>query len=427
MINKFFKKIVKAILWNQVKRLRSKNNFKIIGVVGSMGKTSTKIAIAEVLSKSRKVRYEKGNYNDAISIPFIFFGNRVPSLYNPFKWLFIFLENEASILSEYNFDFVIIEIGTDGPNQISELRNYIKVDLGVITAVSMEHMEYFKDVSEVAEEEWSLSLFSDLLFVNRDLVDIVPDYVNNQKIKYYGKNYGSLYTIKNIEKKEKYYKFSIYYNGSNLLDLSFKGIAEVSTYSLTVASIIALHAGINKEDIITAVSEYKAFKGRMQVLSGIKNSLIIDDSYNASPDSTKNALDTLYKLPNRQKIALLGMMNELGDYSKKAHEDIGSYCDPNLLDWVVTLGVDSNKFLSKSAKERGCKVYEAKDPYDAGDFIKNIIDKESAILIKGSQNGVYSEEAIKSILSSKEDVSLLVRQDKEWILKKKKIFKKAII
>jgi UDP-N-acetylmuramoyl-tripeptide--D-alanyl-D-alanine ligase len=160
----------------------------------------------------------------------------------------------------------------------------------------------------------------------------------------------------------------------------------------------------------------------MAKLQGIKNSIIIDDTYNASPYAVKIALDTLYSFETPQRIAILGMMNELGTTSAEEHKKVGKYCNPKLLDLVVTVGKDANNFLAPAARENGCEVYEAKNSVDAGLFVKDKVKEGAVILVKGSQNGVFAEEALKPLLASKSDISKLVRQDKYWMDKKNLTF-----
>ena len=386
------KNILVTIMSNQVRRLRRRNNFKIIGVVGSIGKTSTKLAIAKVLESEKRVRYQEGNYNDVVSVPLVLFGRQMPSLWNIFKWLQIIIQNEIKIYSDYPFDLVVVELGTDGPGQINQFRKYLHLDIAVITAIAPEHMEFFKNIKNVAEEEWSVRYFSDLVFVNRDLCKILPDDFDHVKIIFYGKEFDA--------------------------DYKCEIISPVQLYSISIAIILAKKFKIPDEIIKKAVSEIKSFSGRMQKLHGIKKSIIIDDTYNASPDAVKMALDALYSFETPQRIAILGMMNELGDLSAKEHEKIGKYCNSKLLNLVVTVGKDANKFLAPMAKEKGCEVYEAKNSIDAGLFVKGKIKEGAVILAKGSQNGVFTEEALKPLLASKSDFSKLVRQDQYWMKKK---------
>ena len=122
------------------------------------------------------------------------------------------------------------------------------------------------------------------------------------------------------------------------------------------------------------------------------------------------------------KIALLGNMNELGKYSKDAHEEIGKLCDPAKLNLVVTLGPDANKFLAPTAKKLGCEVQAFDDPYSAGEFIKNQLKDQTLVLAKGSQNKVFAEEAVKVLLAEPADASELVRQSKSWLKQKRRQF-----
>lgn len=390
--------LVKILGW-QVRRLRRKNDFKIIGVVGSIGKTSTKLAISKVLASEKGVRYQEGNYNDIVSVPLVFFGHKMPELWNVFAWLKIILLNEIQIFKKFNFDFVVVELGTDAPGQISQFRKYLHLDIAVLTAVVPEHMEFFGNIKNVAEEEWSVRYFSDLVFVNRDLCKILPEDFDHDKIIFYGKEFDS--------------------------DYKCDVISPVQLYSISIAIILAEKLNIEREKIKKTVSEIKSFSGRMQKLKGIKNSIIIDDTYNASPDAVKIALDTLYNFEATQRIAILGMMNELGNLSENEHKKIGKYCDPKLLDLVVTVGKDANLFLAPMARQNGCQVYEAKNAVDAGNFVKNKIlpaqaGKEGAVILaKGSQNGVFTEESLKPLLADKSDFSKLVRQDKYWMDKKR--------
>jgi UDP-N-acetylmuramoyl-tripeptide--D-alanyl-D-alanine ligase len=160
----------------------------------------------------------------------------------------------------------------------------------------------------------------------------------------------------------------------------------------------------------------------MQRLRGINNSVILDDTYNASPDATKAALDTLYKIDAPQKIALLGNMNELGGFSQDAHTDIGEYCNAKQLDLVVTLGPDANKYLAPAAEKNGCKVIRTTKPHEAAESIKEVIKAGTVILAKGSQNMVFAEEAVKALLENPDEADKLVRQSPEWLKKKQKAF-----
>lgn len=412
------KNILAGILGWQVRRLRGRNNFKIIGVVGSIGKTSTKLAIAKMLESDKRVRYQEGNYNDIVSVPLVFFGHKMPALWNILEWLKIVFKNEIKIYSEFPFDLVVVELGTDAPGQIGQFRKYLHLDIAVITAIAPEHMEFFQNLENVAEEEWSVSYFSDLVFANRDLCPIVPENIDHKKVVFYGKEFGSVYKIENILKIKDGFSFDISHEGKKLMSISYPAISEVQLYSICAAVALAKTLKIPDEKIKDSVNKIKSFSGRMQKLKGVRNSIIIDDTYNASPNAVKTALDTLYSFETPQRIAILGMMNELGATSQEEHKKIGRYCSPKFLDLVVTVGKDANLFLAPEAKKNGCEVYVAKNSIDAGGFVAEKVKEGAVILAKGSQNGVFTEEALKPLLADKSDFRKLVRQDKYWMNKK---------
>ncbi len=394
------KRIVAAILGYQIRALTKKNDIKVIGVVGSIGKTSTKLAIAEVLQAGFRVRYQEGNYNDIVSVPLIFFGENIPSLFNPIAWLAVFWRNQRQLSRSYPYDVVVVELGSDEPGSILPFKKYLNLEIGVLTAITPEHMQAFGNMDAVAKEELAVSQFSSLVLANRDLCP-----------RKYLPSAGGLLT----------------YGLDTAAD--FKPDAKTTTgkskaeiYSALAASAVARKLGMNAGAIEKGLENIKPVPGRMQRLAGVNGSTIIDDSYNASPNAVKLALNTLYETEAPQKIAVLGNMNELGDYSKKAHEEIGDLCDPKQLELVVTIGPDANKYLAPAASAKECRVHSFDSPYDAGDFLKPVIKKGAVVLVKGSQNKVFAEEAIKSFLADPADVAKLVRQSEDWMKVKKKAF-----
>jgi UDP-N-acetylmuramoyl-tripeptide--D-alanyl-D-alanine ligase len=181
-------------------------------------------------------------------------------------------------------------------------------------------------------------------------------------------------------------------------------------------------AGLSNNDIAEGLKRIEPFAGRMQILDGIRDSVLIDNTYNASPPAVKAALDVLYGVQAPQRIAILGRMNQMGDYSPEAHREVGAYCDVKKLDLVVTIGSDAEKYLAPSARKRGCEVKSFSSPYRAGEFVKNQLKENCVVLVEGSQDGVYAEEALKVLLKNPEDQTRLVRQSTYWMKIKHKQF-----
>jgi UDP-N-acetylmuramoyl-tripeptide--D-alanyl-D-alanine ligase len=388
---------VAFILGYQVRKLVKKNNLKIIGVVGSIGKTSTKLAIASVLKTGFRVRSQEGNYNDLVTVPLVFFGEPIPSLFNPLAWIGVFWRNQKQLGRPYPYDVVVLELGTDGPGQIQEFKAYLNLEIGVVTAISPEHMEFFGSLGDVAKEELSISGFSSLIIANKDLCD--EEYLKNvtQLVAYSLKDAADYYT-------------------------GLKSQAE--QYSIAAAAAVGKKLGMDEADIKKGVKNIKAAPGRMQKLDGVNSSTIIDDTYNASPVAVKLALDYIYEIESPQKIAVLGSMNELGSHSQKAHEEVGNYCDPKHLDLVVTIGPDANKFLAPAAEAKGCEAKQFDNPYEAGDFVKSQVKPKAVILVKGSQNKVFAEETVKILLADPSNAEKLVRQTPQWLKIKARNFSK---
>lgn len=408
------KRFVALILGSQVRRLQKHNKFTVIAVVGSIGKTSTKFAIANALSSKKAVRWQQGNYNDLVTVPLVFFGHKAPNIYNPFAWLSIFIQNELELMYDYQYDYVVVELGTDAPGQIAEFKDYLKIDITVITAIAPEHMEYFKTIEAVAKEELSVAKFSKELVINTDLVD--NKYVKS--LKKTKTTYGSKGADYILETEP---KLLIRKHKKSWLDLGTVH-SRAEAFSKTAAAVLCDQAEFDEDEIQEAISGYVAAPGRMQLLDGVNDSIIIDDTYNASPDACIAALHTLYQRSAKHKIAMLGNMNELGAHSEKAHKDVGAYCDPKQLDLVVTLGPDANKYLAPAAEAKGCTVKTFDSPYELGKYVKKHIQQGSLILAKGSQNNVYMEEAVKTLLAHDNDDTKLVRQSPSWLKKKQKNF-----
>lgn len=423
-MQKLAKNLVVAILGWQVRRLYKKNNFKVVAVAGSLGKTSTKLAIAQILSAKYRVRHQEGNYNDILTVPLIFFGEATPSLFNPFSWLVIFWRNEAQLRKKYPYDVVVVEVGTDGPGQIVEYGRYLKADIGVLTAIAPEHMEFFDDLDAVAKEELQIANLTEKLIVNGDFVELkYSKKINKPMLTYSIKNSTDI-RLKNIKFAGFSADFDVLENNKFLLSAQHEAIAEPRLYAVAGAVAVARELGMAPSEIKAGLDKLKPVAGRMQKLAGINGSIIIDDTYNASPPAMKAALDTLYRLDAPQKIAVLGNMNELGNYSQAAHEEIGSYCDPKKLDLVITLGPDANKYLAPAAEAKGCKVQQFDDPYSVGEYLKSIIKNGALILVKGSQNRVFAEEAVKLLLADPKDAKKLVRQSEAWLKIKAKDFQR---
>ena len=416
-MKQFLRNFVCEQLERRVEKLRNEHDFTVVAIAGSVGKTSTKMAVARTLeSADKKVIYQEGNYNDRVSVPLVFFGETMPSLTNVLAWFGVFRRMTKQISRPYDYDVVVVELGTDGPGQMKDFA-YIQPDITVLSAISPEHMAQFGMIDEVAKEELVVAEYSKKLLVN--VADIDQKYLETIDFTGYGVDAASAYSITRIgDNGIVGQKVKITTpNGEIEVETEYGGKqgATIILAAVTVADILGVPLG----EVANAVAKLQPFSGRMRMLKGVKNSQIIDDTYNSSPLAARAALDVLYGATATQKIAILGDMNELGETSTREHEELGAYCRADELDYVVTIGEKSREYLSPMAEKAGCRVKSFMNPVEAGEFVRSIVKSGAIILAKGSQNGVFAEEAVKLLLEDSSDTSKLVRQSKGWMEKKR--------
>lgn len=420
------KKIIQAISELHVRIYFKKQKVKLIVITGSVGKTSTKNAIVTVLSQKYRVRAHKGNHNTHMSVPLALMGIPYPetSLRSPLAWLKVFILMWIRIVRPRDVDVIVQELGTDAPGDIPAFGRYLHPDIAVITAVAEEHMEFFGSLDAVAQEELSVASYSKLVVVNRDdIPEQYAKYAETTNIDTYGTSGVAeyRYEIQDTLGFDGFYgKFISPEFGELPVTLRIAG--EHNIRAAVAAGLVGVKYELNLDEISRGLSEIRPVAGRMRLLRGLNDSTLLDDTYNASPTAVAAALKTLYSFPAPQRIAILGSMNELGQHSPAAHEDIGKLCDPRMLAGVITIGEDAEKYLAPVARRRGCNVISFSNPYEAGAYAHKILESGAVVLAKGSQNGVFAEEALKMLLHTTADEWQLVRQSQHWIEKKQKQF-----
>ena len=389
---------IAAVLTWQAKRYVRASGAKVIVVTGSVGKTSTTQAIATVLSQELIVRRTLKNYNSDVGVPCSIFQQELPvSLKNPLSWIWLMAKNEAIILRRPKVDAFVLELGTDTPGEIAEFA-WLQPDMAVVTAIAPEHMENFKTIDAVAKEELNVAAYSDVLLINKRMVDSqYLSHADNDEVFGYSRDNMDHFSLQPSD---------LQVVGEHSIDAA---IAALKCAELLEISSDGMHRGAR-----AIVSQ----PGRMRAFDGIQQTRLIDDTYNSSPEAVTAALDYVYNTKAPQRIVLLGNMNELGDTSMDEHKTIGRYCDPKKLDLVVTLGPDANKHTAPEAKAAGCNVATATSAKHAADIIQGQLKSGALILLKGSQNGVFAEETVKLLLANPEDAQYLVRQSAFWMKKK---------
>lgn len=422
-----FKSLVQKKLESYVKKYFKKHpDVKLVVVSGSVGKTSTKVAIATVLSERYRVRLHEGNHNTHMSTPLAILGIEYPvEIKRIREWMSVFQAARDRIKNPTDVDIIVQELGSDRIGETKHFSKYLKPDIGVVTSVSPEHMEFFQTIDNVAREELAVANFSKQALINReDISGEYAEYLTNVNVNTYGTS-----TIAEYNFVSENYSIEDGHKGvfnapelNEPIPLEVHVFGEHSLRPAVAAAAVATKFWMNASEISRGVSKIHPLPGRMNILRGAKNSIIIDDTYNSSPLAAESAMRELYKISAPQRIAVLGSMNELGEVSAAEHAKIGKLCDMNELAWVVTVGDEAEKILAPAAKTKGCQVRSFKTSIQAGGFVRSVMEEGAAILFKGSQGDIFLEEAVKVVLHSTSDEVHLVRQSPEWIKRKTAFF-----
>lgn len=422
-----FKNYIQKKLENYVLQyFKAHPEVKLVAVAGSVGKTSTKVAIATVLAHSHRVRLHEGNHNTGISAPLAILGIQYPANIKSIgAWLSVFRAARRRIKDPTDVDVIVQELGIDKAGDMAEFSKYLRPDIAVVTAVTPEHMEFFGTIETVAQEELSVANFSQIAIINRDDIEgRFADFLTNAAISTYGTTAAAEYRfeIDEFTLENGYTGHVIAPEFTEPVSASIHLAGEHSLRPAMAAVTVAIKIGMLPAEIAAGLADIQAVPGRMNILRGVQGSTIIDDSYNSSPAAADAALRTLYGIDAPQRIAILGSMNELGVSSAEEHKKLGAFCDPGLLAWVLTIGEEAEKYLAPAARARGCQVKSFRSAIDAGSFAHSVLDDDAVVLVKGSQGNIYAEEAIKIILHTTHDGHELVRQSPEWLATKQHFF-----
>ncbi len=358
-------------LINLAKRKRATLNIPVIAVTGSVGKTSTKNIISEVLSTKYQVLKTSGNLNTSVGL-------------------------SLTILSHTTEEIIVLEMGMNQKGEISLLTSIAKPTHAVITNIGTAHIGYLGSRENILKAKLEiLEGLSGPIIINNDN-DLLHKWAKENKDKYdiitFGLENPSNYLATNIMYDEKGSNFT-YKNHAVSLNILGKHFI----YNSLVAFIISDLFNLNNESVIKKLKELKPEPHRMELIS-CENYLVIDDSYNASYDSVYYNLEILKSFKGR-KIAVLGDILELGEYGPKIHEDIGHLIYQNNLDLLITIGNLSSN-INKIAIQDGFNKnnsFHFNSNEEAIKYINNIKKKNDVFLIKAS-HGMGFSDIIKNII-----------------------------
>lgn len=403
----------------------------VVAITGSVGKTSTRNAIAIALGTSLDVRAAKKNYNNEIGVPLAILGEKSAGR-NAWEWLKLF--RRAGAVQKFP-KYLVLEYGADKPGDIKDLCALARPHVAVITAVSPVHAANYPNFAALAEEKATLGdavPVDGLVVLNGD--DQTVGLMRNRfesPTMVYGVHVGDV-TARDIrietrldEDFEPDEVFAItratVVAGDERAELELKNaVGEAALLSCLAAVAVARHFGVPLAKAVAALNaEFGPAPGRFRPLAGIKGSLILDDTYNAAPASVLTALETLTLFAPGQEIhrrvVALGKMAELGQYSEAEHRNVGKKV-AEVADLFVAVG-EEMKAAADEAKKTGMspdRVVLVRDASEAGRYLDKVIQRGDVVLLKGSQSA-RMERAVKDIMAEPlRAAELIARQEPEW-------------
>ena len=373
---------------------RSLFNISVVALTGSVGKTTTKEFTSLVVSSKYKTIKTQGNLNNEIGLPQTLFQ--------------IDDDTEAAV----------VEMGMNHFGEIHRLVNATRPTLALITNIGVSHIENLGSRDGILKAK--LEILDGLsegapLIINGDN-DMLSTVLYNDEIcsKYNVISFGIKnkfnYNAENIKEENGSTFFDVVYTVSKQIDETDGVKAEFSlrrqkitiptvgihnVYNALAAFAVGITLNIEPEKIATALSSYVP-TGMRQRLNTVGGRICIEDCYNASPDSMRASLGTLGNMNANKKIAVLGDMLELGDYSKEAHLSVGKMAGENNIDCVLAFGNDAKYYIS-AAKENGVKdAVLFDDKTKLSDYLASLAQDGDAVLFKGSR-GMKLEDVMNTV------------------------------
>ena len=362
---------------------------KVIGITGSVGKTTTKEAVAAVLSERFKVLKSTGNINTRRSLS-------------------IFILNKLC----RDHEIFVVEMAMDRFGEIAEICETVKPDIAVLTAITETHPEKLESLERIKETKAQIldALGVDgLAVLNRDDSDVVDvSACAPGKIIWFGvgdrKNpKGEGFLANDIKMGLAGTSFSLRRvigsddNKLKLVSLKVPLLGRTAIYAVLAAAAVGLELGLSFSEIKRGSAKLKPVPQRLNLIESKNGFYILDDSYNASDVSASAALEVLADLPAKRKIAVLGDMLELGSHEKKAHQTVGKKV-ATMADVLVAVG-KLGRLIGESAQEAGlASVYFAKDNQQVIEILKREISLQEGdiVLVKGSR-GAEMEEIVAAL------------------------------
>jgi UDP-N-acetylmuramoyl-tripeptide--D-alanyl-D-alanine ligase len=359
--------------------VRQRIEIPVVAVTGSVGKTTTREMITKALSSGKRTFHTEKNLNSQIGVP-------------------ITLSRMSS-----QDEIAVLELGISEPGQMDVLSGLVKPDMAVVTTIGVAHIEFMKTQESIRHEK--LRVISSMkeggtLFLNGD-DQLLKNAVETEHITcrtlFYGTSDWCDYYAKDIQYYDVYTTFTCVH-GSEEVKVRLNTLGKHNVGNCVAALAVARENGISME---TAAKVFEEFEGQRQRVIPLEGKFtMIDDTYNASPDSMKASINVLCDMPcTGRRVAVLGDMFELGVNEVEYHKEIGRFLLDKPIDEVVVLGELSQniKQVIENADTK-IKVYTFADNEEAAIYLMATLRPEDIVLIKAS-NGMELKEIVNILLA----------------------------
>lgn len=424
----FLKKVLRFLARGMLQRHKP----LVIGVTGSVGKSSTKEAVALALSQSYSVRKTEGNLNNEFGIPLTIFGLKAGGS-SVLAWLGILIGAFWRRYTTFRYpEALVLEMGVDRPGDMEYLLSFVTLDIGIVTHVSGSHLEYFKTLAGIAKEKGKIvEHFTEgkgiaILNADNQYTAKMVEKTNAESVYTYGLQEGAMVRGTNLlllqddgaEGNIPFYSLKIEHAGKTFPIRLPNIVAEHHLSAVLAAVAVAIALKLNLVEVAIALETFAPLSGRLRILPGIKNTLLLDDTYNASPVSTKEAIKVIGRLRAPRKIVVLGDMLELGAKSDELHASLLPEIQSANISVAVLVG-QHMKALYQELQQKAPEItsYWEESPVTVASNIKSILMPQDTVLIKGSQ-GMRMELIVKSLLVDEALApKYLCRQSASWLAK----------
>lgn len=361
------------------KYYKNKFDIKVVGITGSVGKTTTRDMVYAVMSQKFKTLKNEKNFNNQFGVPLTLFN-----------------------LDE-SYECAVIEMGMCGFGEIEYLVDIVNPDMAVISNIGMSHIELLGSQEGIFKAKMEITTKFDensCLVVNGDdklLSSLISDYEENKlaySLQSFGKNLNNTEILKNVEVIEnKFTEFIVSIKGEDY-KFTIPTIGEHNVYNAMSAILVGLNFGMTISQIQDGLMTFKATENRQDIIETDKYT-IINDVYNASPDSMIASMKVLSMYKNKRRVAILGDCLEMGAYAEEGHRKVGLQAVKKI-DTLITVGSDS-KYIGVEAQENGfdlSNIFHFETKKDLLEDLLNILSDDDIILVKASR-GMHFEEIVE--------------------------------